>query len=466
MGASTNSRKLQSIYNALDARNYALAVKLCEMKDVERWAVTMALKSYGLAKLGYSDDALSLAKEVASKTPTDEDTLRALEWSFHYVGASDEIAQMFEAASKAQPDNPSLATEVFVHAACVGDFLKAQKTALRLYKLSGERRHMMWAVTAILVQVQLGGNHAMVAVAERMVQRVLGVDTPKDGPSVNIAPKLSGQEMEIYVLILRKLGKLADALTVLEEANVVASLDRKKILENGSPVGDKKDGMGIPMQHEDLERMTAEIMSELGDFRSACTVYRKLLTDHPDQWLYYARLLEFRLRDVDSPSTIFNCLLPELEFIIDLQQKHPKYRGPRLAELELLKLIMDYMQELGTEIIELPAGMPWGHTTSSNSNFQFETSSFPAGALCNIIVKYMSDFCTKPSVLQDLKPYLEALLRVSPDGWVDDCYVLKLLHFLSEVCASPLGSSQSASLLACSNQLHCTMIATSDLTTS
>ncbi len=437
MAASANSRKLQSIYNALDASNYALAVKLCEMKDVERWAVTKALKSYGLAKLGYSDEALALAKEVASKAPTDEDTLRALEWSFHYVGASDEIAKVFEAASKAQPDNPSLATEVFVHAAGIGDFLKAQKTALRLYKLSGERCHIMWAVTAILVQVQLGGNHTMIAVAERMVRKVLGVDTSKDGPSMTIAPKLSGQETEIYVLILRKLGKLTDALTVLEEAKEAANLDGKEILENSTPIGDRKHGMGILMQHEDLKRMMAEIMSELGDFRSACTVYRKLLAAHPDQWLYYAQLLEFRLRDVDSPSTIFNCLLPELEFIIDLQKKHPKYSGPRLAELELMKLIMGYMQELGTEIVEVPAGMPWSHTTSLISNFQLEMKNSPAGALCNIIVQYMSDFSTKPSVFQDLKPYLEALLRVSPDGRVDDFYVLKLLHCLREVCFPP-----------------------------
>ncbi len=37
MTASGNSRKLQSIYNALDTCNYSLAVKLCEMKDMERW---------------------------------------------------------------------------------------------------------------------------------------------------------------------------------------------------------------------------------------------------------------------------------------------------------------------------------------------------------------------------------------------------------------------------------------------
>eukprot|EP01084_Bolivina_argentea_P008203 15347_1 len=435
MTASVNSRKLQSIYNALDACNYSLAVKLCKMKDMERWAVTKALKSYGLARLGHSDEALALAKEVASKAPTDEDTLRALEWSFRYLGASEEIVNVFEAASKAQPNNLSLATAVFVHAAGIGDFLKAQKTALRLYKLSGEKRHVMWAVTAILVQVQLGKNQTMIAVAERMIQKVLGIDPSKDGIGMTTTSKLSGQEIEIYVVLLRKLGKLSDALAILKEAKEIANLNGNKILENNIPIDIREDGIGVSMQHEDRERMMAEIMSELGDFRSASTVYRTLLADHPDQWSYYAQLLEFRLRDVDSPSTIYNCLLPEWELIVDLQKKHPKCREPRLAELELVKLIMGYMQKLGTEIIEVPAGIPWCHTTSSNTSFQLEFENSPAGALCDIILQYMSDFATKPSVFQDLKLYLEALLYVSPDGPRDNddpTYVLKLLYYLQE----------------------------------
>ncbi len=435
MADSINSRKLKSIYNALDDGNYSLAVKLCEMKDLERWAVTKALKSYGIAKLGHTDEALALAKEVASKTPTDEETLRALEWSFRYVGASDEIMRVFEAASKAQPDNVSLATEVFVHEAGIGDFLKAQKMALRLYKLSGERCHIMWAVTSILVQVELGGNPAILSVAERMVQKALGVANPSlkysSCTGMTIASKLSGQEMEMYLTLLRRLGKSADALKVLEEAKEIANLDGKKM----NHIGDRKEGeMGVPMRHEDRESLMAEIMSELGDYRSAYSLYRMLLVAHPDQWSYYAQILEFRLRDVENPSTIFNCLLPELEFIIDLQKKHPNNRGPRLAELELMKLIMGYTQQIGTtEIIEVPAGIPWYHTTSSISSFQLDMNNSPSGALCHNILWYMNDFSTKPSVFQDLKPYLEALLLVSPDGMgYDTTYVLKLLHYLQE----------------------------------
>ena len=38
------SRKLQPIYNALDARNYKSAVKLCMKKDLEKWDIVKTLK--------------------------------------------------------------------------------------------------------------------------------------------------------------------------------------------------------------------------------------------------------------------------------------------------------------------------------------------------------------------------------------------------------------------------------------
>jgi hypothetical protein len=44
------SRKLQPIYNALDARNYKSAVKLCMKKDLEKWDIVKTLKGLFVAE--------------------------------------------------------------------------------------------------------------------------------------------------------------------------------------------------------------------------------------------------------------------------------------------------------------------------------------------------------------------------------------------------------------------------------
>ncbi|CAM9800110.1 unnamed protein product, partial [Chrysoparadoxa australica] len=61
---SIKFRKLQPIYNALDAHQWKRALKLCEKKDVERWPITKALKANALIKLGGGAQAMELCREV------------------------------------------------------------------------------------------------------------------------------------------------------------------------------------------------------------------------------------------------------------------------------------------------------------------------------------------------------------------------------------------------------------------
>lgn len=72
MSDDVRVRKLQPIYNALDARNYKMAIKLCGKKDMERWDIVKTLKAHALERMGRVEEALDLCREVASRQPRDE----------------------------------------------------------------------------------------------------------------------------------------------------------------------------------------------------------------------------------------------------------------------------------------------------------------------------------------------------------------------------------------------------------
>lgn len=72
MADDVRARKLQPIYNALDARNYKMAIKLCTKKDLERWDIVKTLKAHALERLGKVEEALEVCAEVAAHKPTDE----------------------------------------------------------------------------------------------------------------------------------------------------------------------------------------------------------------------------------------------------------------------------------------------------------------------------------------------------------------------------------------------------------
>ncbi|EWM20952.1 hypothetical protein Naga_100455g6 [Nannochloropsis gaditana] len=75
MSDDVRVRKLQPIYNALDARNYKMAIKLCGKKDMERWDIVKTLKAHALERMGRVEEALDLCREVASRQPRDETTM-------------------------------------------------------------------------------------------------------------------------------------------------------------------------------------------------------------------------------------------------------------------------------------------------------------------------------------------------------------------------------------------------------
>ena len=82
MGDDVRFRKLQPIYNAVDARNYKAAIKLCSKKDLEKWDIVKTLKAHALERTGKIDEALDLCRDVKARNPTDAAVLNTLVLTF------------------------------------------------------------------------------------------------------------------------------------------------------------------------------------------------------------------------------------------------------------------------------------------------------------------------------------------------------------------------------------------------
>lgn len=82
------ARKLQPIYNAIDSRNYKMALKLCAKKDLEKWDMVKALKAHALERTGRADEALDLCREVKARNPTDETLLTTICLTFKVMRES------------------------------------------------------------------------------------------------------------------------------------------------------------------------------------------------------------------------------------------------------------------------------------------------------------------------------------------------------------------------------------------
>lgn len=93
--------------------------------------------------------------------------------------AADKMSEVYEAASRADPNNEELLTHLFMSYVRLGDFKKQQQTALALYKLVPKNPYYFWAVMSIVMQAtqaqEKQAKNIILSLAERMV-RVFPLD--------------------------------------------------------------------------------------------------------------------------------------------------------------------------------------------------------------------------------------------------------------------------------------------------
>lgn len=269
MEPSTLHRKLEPIYELIDGGNNKAALKSIDRELLGKYPtlqIGRVLKGIVLSRLGKDEEGLELCESVRREGPHDDTVLHTLSLYYKNTGRMEETIAMFEWASTQRGDkNPEYLALLFQAYARSREFMKQQRCAMKLYRLSSDKKHIMWAVCGALLQTRIDGGGE---------NDENGNDTSANSPALlqlasTMCAKLetagSVDDREtclVYARVLRDSGKNEMALELLESA-----------------LGERC----IPMASE-RRRLCALQASACGQPKKALEHWRAVLETAPDDW--------------------------------------------------------------------------------------------------------------------------------------------------------------------------------------
>lgn len=328
-------RKVRPIWDAIDSRQYKNALKLSSslLTKYPKLPYAMALKALILERMGKLEEALSIcleAKELLHKNATlllDDLTLSTMQIVFQRLDRLDLATSLYDYACGKVPNNLELMMGLFNCYVREYAYVKQQQTAIKMYKLVGEERFLLWAVCSIQLQVSCGqGGEKLLGLAEGLLKKHIGSHSLHEP-----------EALVVYLSVLEQQGKYGDALDVLSG-------------ELGSLIVIEVDRL----------RLQGRLLAQSGDNAAAASTFQKILESCPDDWECFLHYLGCFLEDdqswcnastseskcppksVDKPTDVtddvFNSRIQDASaFVQKLKTESsgdPK-RGPYLAYLEI-----------------------------------------------------------------------------------------------------------------------------------
>ncbi|XP_056146641.1 N-alpha-acetyltransferase 25, NatB auxiliary subunit [Lampris incognitus] len=384
-----NDRRLRPIYDYLDNGNNKMAIQQADklLKKHKDLHCAKVLKAIGLQRTGKQDEAFTLAQEVATLEPTDDNSLQALTILYREMHRPELVITLYEAAVKKVPLSEEYHSHLFMAYARVGEYKKMQQVGMALYKIVPKNPYYFWSVMSLVMQAISAQDEKLaqtmfLPLAERMVEKMVKEE------------KIEAEaEVQLYIMILECLGKLMEALDVIR-----------------GPLGDK-----LNSELQSRERKCMRLYKRLQHWPERNALAHKLLLKNPDDWQFYLVYFDslFKLMDqswsppeegehcVEGP--VHHSVSEVVSFVEDRikeednKESHP-LRGPYLARLELIHRLRE-------------RGCP-------------EESQL--GDPSELMVQFFRKFGDKPCCITDLKIYLHLL---SPDQHV------QLINQLEEAAA-------------------------------
>ncbi|XP_020102964.1 phagocyte signaling-impaired protein isoform X2 [Ananas comosus] len=143
-------------------------------------------------------------------------------------------------------------------------YVKQQQTAIKMYKMVGEERFLLWAVCSIQLQVLLSnGGEKLLSLAEALLKK-----------HINSHSLHEPEALAIYISILEQQSKYEAALEVLS-GNL------------GSLIG----------REEDKLRMQGRLLARACNYAAAAEIFQKVLESCPDDWDSFLNYLGCLLED-------------------------------------------------------------------------------------------------------------------------------------------------------------------------
>ncbi|KAL2915441.1 mitochondrial distribution and morphology [Polyrhizophydium stewartii] len=329
MADSVLQRRLEPIYEMLDAQNFRGAVQLCTkaLKKTGADAPIKALKSYALLQLGNTDEAYELASQVAATKPVDAATLQALRLTLLGAGKPHDLVPLYESAFEATK-NVEWANHWFMALVRIGDLKGYQLAATKLHKLFKDSKYYFWAVMSLYMQAISPGctNKALLlSLAQKTAEKAVKDST------------------------------LTTAETILDEQS---KFDESKEILAG-PLSD------LIRVESERSRVCLEIELKRADWGSAAAIATEMLQKNIDDWASYTALAQ-AIGNLKSGESLIADAWSLIESLQQrsLSQSQP-CRGPFLAELlfvsrripraggsepSLASLIVKYVRQFGSAL--------------------------------------------------------------------------------------------------------------------
>ncbi|XP_072310388.1 N-alpha-acetyltransferase 25, NatB auxiliary subunit [Eucyclogobius newberryi] len=367
-----NDRRLRPIYDYLDNGNNKMAIQQADklLKKHKELHCAKVLKAIGLQRTGKQDEAFTLAQEVATLEPTDDNSLQALTILYREMHRPELVTKLYEAAVKKVPLSEEYHSHLFMAYARVGEYKKMQQAGMALYKIVPKNPYYFWSVMSLVMQAISAEDEKLaltmfLPLAERMVEKMVKEE------------KIEAEaEVQLYYMILERLGKCEEALKVIK-----------------GPLGEK-----LTSEFQSRENKCMTLYQRLQLWPECNALAHKLLLKNPDEWQYYGFYFSSLFHILDqswcppeegehcSEGLVHHTVAEVARFVEErIEGEDGKesraLRGPYLARLELLHRLRER-----------------GSSDQSLLGDPFE-----------LMVQFFAKFGDKPCCITDLRIYLHLL---------------------------------------------------------
>ncbi|CAI9301000.1 unnamed protein product [Lactuca saligna] len=272
MAGGIPERRVRPVWDAIDSRQFKNALKLSTtlLSKYPNSSYALALKALILERMGKLEEALSVcinAKELLYKNDLiliDDLTLSTLQIVFQRLDHLDMATSCYEYACGKFPNNLELMMGLFNCYVREYSFVKQQQIAIKMYKIAGEERFLLWAVCSIQLQVFCGnGGEKLLQLAEGLLKKHIASHSLHEP-----------EALSVYISLLEQQAKYGDATEVLS-GNL------------GSLI----------MIEVDKLRIQGRLLARAGDYGGAADIFQKVLTLCPDDWECFLHYLGCLLED-------------------------------------------------------------------------------------------------------------------------------------------------------------------------
>ncbi|CAL5426932.1 unnamed protein product [Camellia sinensis] len=272
MASGIPERRVRPIWDAIDSRQFKNALKhsTALLAKYPNSPYALALKALILERMGKSDEALSVCLNAKNLLHTndsiliDDLTLSTLQIVFQRLDHLDMATSCYEYACGKFPNNMELMMGLFNCYVREYSFVKQQQIAIKMYKIVGEERFLLWAVCSIQLQVLCGnGGEKLLLLAEGLLKKHIASHSLHEP-----------EALIVYISLLEQQSKFGDALEILSG----------------------KLGSLIMIEVDRL-RIQGRLLARAGDYAAGADIFEEVLELCPDDFECFLHYLDCLLED-------------------------------------------------------------------------------------------------------------------------------------------------------------------------